>query len=393
MREHNKKLITLVFVIIICTFIIIPESAAYTASSVTSGTSYLAIPADEYYPENYTGYEYPIRPGSPEWAELENHQEMVDACQIPEDELSCMSTEALAQTVLAYPLIADIFAYDNYETGIDIVKTHFNGLSELNTRSDKKIHLSELMSESASGLEENATSKGICEIGNFETYDQLFDAMVLAALVSQTPDNISEQIQPDSANAANAVTNTLVGYLPYPTSYTYVHNNTVLVYNNVAIEVWSDSNGNLYYGTTVSDIPSSYKTTMNNEYQVIYGITPTANPTVKYNCHSYAWYSQSTSNSYWMDDPSLYLTDGSYTEVGKLQTIAGDRMVYYNSNTDIYDQITHSAIISSYTDYPKSKRTFVVNSKWGAYGLYQHSWDNCPYYYINQFPCDLKYFH
>ena len=31
----------------------------------------------------------------------------------------------------------------------------------------------------------------------------------------------------------------------------------------------------------------------------------------KYNCHSYAWYMQSTSNPYWMNDPSNYYTDWS----------------------------------------------------------------------------------
>ena len=31
----------------------------------------------------------------------------------------------------------------------------------------------------------------------------------------------------------------------------------------------------------------------------------------KYNCHSYAWYMQSTSNPYWMNDPSSYYTDWS----------------------------------------------------------------------------------
>lgn len=89
---------------------------------------------------------------------------------------------------------------------------------------------------------------------------------------------------------------------------------------------------------------------------------------------------------------NTYLTDGSYTEKGKLNVAVGGKMVYYDTNTSTYGNITHSAIITSITDYPKSKRTFEVKSKWGMCGLYQHSWDNCPYYYINKFGCDLKYF-
>lgn len=36
--------------------------------------------------------------------------------------------------------------------------------------------------------------------------------------------------------------------------------------------------------------------------------TRRATPTVKYNCHSYAWYSQSTANKHWMNSPSKYMS-------------------------------------------------------------------------------------
>lgn len=94
-----------------------------------------------------------------------------------------------------------------------------------------------------------------------------------------------------------------------------------------------------------------------------------------------------------MKNPSKYLSDGRYTEVSKLQTSVGDRIVYYLSNTDSYSGISHSAVIKSYVDDTHSKRTFIVTSKWGMLGLYDHSWANCPYYYVNQFPCDLRYYH
>ncbi|NCE63148.1 hypothetical protein D1159_00785 [Pseudoflavonifractor sp. 524-17] len=36
--------------------------------------------------------------------------------------------------------------------------------------------------------------------------------------------------------------------------------------------------------------------------------------TPSYNCHSYAWYSQSISNNYWINDPKPYMNDGSYSK-------------------------------------------------------------------------------
>lgn len=42
------------------------------------------------------------------------------------------------------------------------------------------------------------------------------------------------------------------------------------------------------------------------EYADEYNVTIISNGNCKYNCYSYAWYSQSTSNIYWIDDPLAY---------------------------------------------------------------------------------------
>lgn len=81
----------------------------------------------------------------------------------------------------------------------------------------------------------------------------------------------------------------------------------------------------------------------------------------KYNCHSYAWYSQNVNNNKWMNNPSAYWEDGSYQM--QEHPKAGDK-VYY----DVTD--SHSAIV-------ESKDTFV--SKWGKAPLMRHSPDDCPY--------------
>jgi len=81
-------------------------------------------------------YDYPIKPGTDGWRAFTSHDEMLEACQIPEDILKNMSTKALVKTVLEYPLLGDIHAYNSIQQGFEAVASRFNGLSELLNRKD-----------------------------------------------------------------------------------------------------------------------------------------------------------------------------------------------------------------------------------------------------------------
>lgn len=79
-------------------------------------------------------YEFPIRPGMDEWKELRTNAEMLEACQIPENILSRMTTEGLVKTCLNYPKTIDFLAYSDFPTGLNRVISGFNGLIELTRR-------------------------------------------------------------------------------------------------------------------------------------------------------------------------------------------------------------------------------------------------------------------
>lgn len=81
-------------------------------------------------------YEYPIVPGTDEWKQLDTHVKMLEACQIPEEILENLTTQALVETVMNYPLLVEMFAYDTAEAGYQAVYNNFNGLRELQERSD-----------------------------------------------------------------------------------------------------------------------------------------------------------------------------------------------------------------------------------------------------------------
>ncbi len=105
--------------LLIIAFIILSSISAITLNSVYASP-----------------YDYPIKPGSPEWKALCSTQQKVDCCQIPENILKRMTTEALVETVLNYPLLFLYSCYDDHFFYADIMEKDFNGYRELLNRKD-----------------------------------------------------------------------------------------------------------------------------------------------------------------------------------------------------------------------------------------------------------------
>ncbi|GHV58484.1 hypothetical protein FACS1894182_11020 [Bacteroidia bacterium] len=66
---------------------------------------------------------------------------MVHACQIPEEILLSLSTEDLTDVCLHYPLLYDVFAFDNLNNGLDKLFEDFNGIRDLYKREDFALSL------------------------------------------------------------------------------------------------------------------------------------------------------------------------------------------------------------------------------------------------------------
>ena len=81
-------------------------------------------------------YEYPVLPGTSEWVALGTYQNRLASCQIPEDTLQKLSTDALVQTILNYPFKMNLYAYEDLQKGYERLRAHFNGLQELEYRED-----------------------------------------------------------------------------------------------------------------------------------------------------------------------------------------------------------------------------------------------------------------
>ena len=70
------------------------------------------------------------------WKKIKRFDQMLEKCQINQDQLVNMSTEELFDAVFEYPLLVNVFLYDSIEEGIENVKKQFNGMAELLERRD-----------------------------------------------------------------------------------------------------------------------------------------------------------------------------------------------------------------------------------------------------------------
>jgi|GEM_PF-2744830 hypothetical protein len=81
-------------------------------------------------------YEFPVRPGMEAWKALSSGQEMAEATVIPKEYIDSLTTTALVETILSYPLFIDVLLHDNLQVGFERLLPFANGLAALLTRKD-----------------------------------------------------------------------------------------------------------------------------------------------------------------------------------------------------------------------------------------------------------------
>lgn len=285
-------------------------------------------------PTQILSYDYPITPGTDEWKKLTTHKQMLEAVQVPEDILENMDTQELIITVLENPMILDMYAYytpeEGFDKGYDILCQKLNCVRELDTRSDSIAYLSNTLN--------NISMLSVLTGDNY-TSEQL-ESINLAGK------RILECIMQKSIS--NYRNNETVRYA-IKTVYT-PKGSSVSVLSGLT---WADH-----------DMKSTEAKIQSDAIMQIYpNAVKIAAEAPNYNCHNFAW-NKTSPNSYWMDNPSKYMNDGSY--VKSLSASSGYNVYYPNGN--------HSAIIkSNYDD------NIYVKSKWGALPAFEHNVRYSPY--------------
>ncbi len=115
-------------------------------------------------------YEYPVAPGTQEWAEMDSLAEKAAACAVDEDTLAAMSTPALVETVLSYPLLANIYAYNTVEEGVASVSQYFGGIQALQDREDAQAYLSDCLETQSPSAENGGDLTRACYLSALYQY-------------------------------------------------------------------------------------------------------------------------------------------------------------------------------------------------------------------------------
>lgn len=131
------------------------------------------------------------------------------------------------------------------------------------------------------------------------------------------------------------------------------------------------SNGTKAFEWVSGEYNDAQKAEIKRSVRSNFNVTPVREATVKYNCHSYAWYSTSLTNTYWIDDPANFrknwLKSTQWSNVIPSGVQNGDKVDYYISPGNN----PHSAIVHDWVN-----DLFI--SKWGPTGLYIHKPQEVP---------------
>jgi hypothetical protein len=362
-------------------------------------------------------YVYPIRPGTADWKALQSHNEMVQVTQVDESLLASMSDEGLVRTVLSYPLLGDVLAYNSPQQGFDAIRSQFGGLralleregaAEVLLRRYQKIDAADIpavLSLEEQGRRARDLSYVELLLAQPEILagmdDSLLDELLLETLVKReqklkrlevygfagleraafTAVRALERAQPGPTRNKGSQTMNVFLETGGPASLEVLDSvfarteKVVFGSSNRALSKRSglmtkDYSSTVYTpkGSAVAVIVMTFElsstdiASCNSYYSTTYpSATRLRDCSRRYNCHSYAWNDQSTSNTVWINTPGddTYWQDGSYVPA----SITGGQKVSYASDD-------HSAIAIS---------SSVYESKWGQAPLMRHAPCYTPY--------------
>jgi len=391
-----------------------PEKGVYSVSDLlNSDKEQEASTLAEKWIADGQEFDYPVKPESEEWKVLDTHEKMVEVCTIPDEVIQQMSTYELLEIVMDYPLLSDLYCYNTYEQGLYALVSEFNGLRELLKRSNgiseileyyenykipKAPATSEKVIEELEDVNDYEFDKKLTEvIGNNEkstTLQMDFRTIANVELAEILLVNSSIYVSCDEEQKSKIVdiisdkyndklqSNLFTGKENLVYEAAGEAGNTEIIYE---IEKEYKNQVSTYSGTYVTtpngskvdvDIYSyngdTWAKALDAEIKKEYpDATLIRSSDNRYNCHSYAWYKQSNGNVYWMDNPSKYISDGSYKKVtNKNNRGSGNRVVWIQNNSYIH---------SGYLVSINSNGSYNIRSKWGSAQLMLNKANYSPY--------------
>lgn len=334
------------------------------------------------------------------WKEYKTLEERFMACQLSEDQLSRMTTEALLMTCINHPLARLYFAYDNYLDAIDVFADHCNVFQEFVKRPDAAKVISELyrnldVRTVAKGIEQSdkryiASMTSECFLELVMDSGYIGDIITDSLLNEKVARRLQEKLEDKETYSQASYKSTLL--LKEICSL----QDTILTKNQARILYASLNSRCSAKGMTKADILGTITvytrfgkqiegdiyeeitpTEYNNALIETYTFDPNADiieePTHLYNCYSYAWNMSDGGTTCWIEpynslggsNVEKYWTQDYY---GSTSQSYADKVVYFSSGLIP----VHAAILYSGETW---------ESKWGYGPVVRHSLYNVPYIY------------
>ena len=309
------------------------------------------------------------------WTNITNLEERFSACNVSLEKAKSMTTDAIVRSILHYPLNHLIFAYNDPLDAVELVLKYSILHQELLRRSDAAETVLHYFGETeidmtmtkANGNEYDTQIGYSDEIfleyliasGSIKGFDNPSISKKLIAIVDNKVKERcldAETFSDFSILPLNAIKNSF--------SSTQMQRSSTYIYT--------------YFGQALgvemySEFSQSEIENINYDFILHYPNAEFIGPASRtYNCHSYAWYNQSTNNHYWLNS----LTQNNTFQLQRYWT---DDYYYATTESDaekvFYSSGDHSAIPLSTTSYI---------SKWGQGPLMKHSPTYCPYISSNR---------
>lgn len=334
-----------------------------------------------------TAYDFTGLLNSKDWNDPEKSlpfDQKVKMCNIPEETLKAMSTEALVETTLTHPLFIIVYTHDSVQEGFELLLKYSNIFQELIRRKNVGIVL--LKKYKDTNILGALKAKGKdAEISTFElayveillaqeTINKNLNSNELKKLDKEVAKKHKEK--KENQNVFGLTTSTFYDILSEQQN---ADNNQIEIkFLSKGYTITTPNGSKVSVKKRGEELTSFEKKNIQANVRKAYpNVKYLREATTNYNCHSYAWYSSSSSNKYWMNNPMPYMTDKSYIYRGYSKASIGDKVYYSVSGGKHSGRVTGRA---SGPIGPNAYKIVTVTSKWGKTGLYKHNAENCPYY-------------
>ena len=311
-------------------------------------------------------FDYVYTKDTTKWNDTAGLKERLEKCDMPESEVKMKTTGALVKSIINYPMNYLVLFYNDPEEAISIVIKNSAVHRELLQREDagdklleyyREMDIDELPHANIMFFEAFLASEHVEPLLKTEITE-------LSVIVSEKLKKRLSEKKTYSMHSMKSLlelgeycgfnydVRTIQGgeFIGFTTIYTPLSHQTLegIIYNELSDEDIDD-----------------YDQYIRNEFP---NATILAPASARYNCHSYAWHNQSTSNNVWLrawNTSGLFQLDKYWTN-----DLYEEMYAPYYATKVYYQDGDHSAVVSSPGQYI---------SKWGPGPLIKHAPSYCPY--------------